>query len=305
MRVASIDIGSNSILLLIAEKAPEGRWRRVEEHTEVARIAEGLDAHGVLQKAAVERASVVLSRFVERARALDVETILLTGTAPFRRAHNGQDVADAFERMLGVPFMVASGHQEGTLTLRATIDSFPQFPELRVLDIGGASTELMYRNDEGVSSQSVDIGVVRMFEKFVDSDPPREASLHKMQAYIRTHLGEGIQRVGDGAPVVGVGGTITSLAALDLNLEKWDPDAVQGHTLSVGNIEALGRRLWPMSVQERCDILGVDSRRADIIGVGAWFLYAICQHLNVAEVMVSDRGLRWGRIFAWDEEQCG
>lgn len=305
MRVASIDIGSNSILLLIAEKTTEGRWRRVEEHTEVARIAEGLDAHGALQARAIARASAVLLRFVERARALDVDTILLTGTAPFRRASNGRAVAAEFERLLGLPFMVASGHEEGTLTLRATIDSFPDFQELGVLDIGGASTELMHRTDEGITSQSVDVGVVRMFETFVDADPPSDASLRKMNAYIQHQLKEGVQRLGETTPVVGVGGTITSLAALDLNLEQWDPDAVQGHVLSIQNIETLGRKLWPMRVQERCDELGVDSRRADIIGVGAWFLYAMCRHLNLSEIVVSDRGLRWGRIFVWDEEQRG
>lgn len=305
MRVASIDIGSNSILLLIAAKDPTGVWRRLEEYTEVARIAEGLDAHGSLQRAAIDRAASVLRRFVALARDRNVQDILMTGTAPFRRASNGRAVAQYLEELLNVPLMIASGDQEGELTLRATLDSFPMFDAMRVLDIGGASTELMCWEHHEVQSQSIDVGVVRLLERFVTDDPPSIASLRRMQAYISEELSCHFERPSDGLPIVGVGGTITSLAALDLALERWDPDVVQGHRLKIQNIGTLIDKLWPMSVQQRCDILRVDPRRADVIGVGASFLYAICEHLGAEEMIVSDRGVRWGRVYAWEEKQHG
>jgi|SRR5690625_324935 len=305
MRIASIDIGSNSILLLIAAKDPQGVWRRLEEHTEVARIAEGLDAHGSLQQAAIDRAATVLCRFVEQARAQGVQDILLTGTAPFRRAENGTRVAHFLEDLLGVPLMIASGEEEGALTLRATLDSFGDFAAMRVLDIGGASTELMRWQDGQIQSQSIDVGVVRLLERFVHEDPACRTSLEEMQRFIALQLHHSFEKPADNLPVIGVGGTITSLAALDLGLEVWDPEIVQGYRLKLPNIGTLVERLWPMSVQERCDILRVDPRRADVIGVGASFLHAICEHLQADEIIVSDRGVRWGRVYAWDEKQHG
>lgn len=305
MRVASIDIGSNSILLLIAAKDPAGIWRRLEEYTEVARIAEGLDTHGSLQRAAIDRAASVLGRFVGLARDRKVQDILMTGTAPFRRASNGRAVAQYLEERLNVPLMIASGDQEGELTLRATLDSFPAFDAMRVLDIGGASTELICWEHREVQSQSIDVGVVRLLERFVTEDPPSNASLRRMQSYISEELMRHFERPSDGLPIVGVGGTITSLAALDLALERWDPDVVQGHRLKIQSIGKLIDTLWPMSVQQRCDILRVDPRRADVIGVGASFLHAICEHLGAEEIIVSDRGVRWGRVYAWEERQHG
>lgn len=305
MPVASIDIGSNSIILLIAHKAKDGTWERIEEHTDVARISEGLDTRGTLQPAAVERATAVLRRFVDRARAHSVDALLMTGTAPFRRAENGQAVARALAEACGVPLTIVSGEEEGELTLRATLDSFPAFDAMHVLDIGGASTELMRWNPQELQSRSVDIGVVRLLERFVTQDPPTVHALDALRQAVRETLQEAFMPAQPPLPVVGVGGTITSLAALDLGLETWDPDAVQGHRLHVDRIRALGEKLWPMRVQERCDSLGVDPRRADVIAVGAWFLHAMCERLGVSEMIVSDRGLRWGRIFTWDEEQRG
>lgn len=305
MRVASIDIGSNSIILLIARRTSDGRWERIEEHTDVARISEGLDTHGTLQPAAVKRATAVLRRFVDRAHHAEVDAILMTGTAPFRRAENGQEIANALAAACDVPLQVVTGEEEGALTLRATLDSFPAVDAMHVLDIGGASTELIRWRPDHTQSRSVDLGVVRLLERFVAHDPPTAAALERMRSYVREALHEAFVPVTPPIPAVGVGGTITSLAALDLDLDAWDPDAVQGHRLRVERIEALGEKLWPMRVQERCDILGVDPRRADVIAVGAWFLHAICERLGVAEMIVSDRGLRWGRIFTWDEEQRG
>lgn len=303
MRIASIDIGSNSILLLIAAKTPQGTWRRVEEYTDIARISAGLDTHGTLQPAAIERALAVLRRFVAHARAQSVETILLTGTAPFRRAANGRDIAEHFAETLKVPLMIASGDEEAKLTLRATLDSFPQFDAMRVLDIGGASTELIEHSAQHTQTTSIDLGVVRLLERFVHHDPPHPEELHQLQEYVRAQLERSWPVPDQKLPIVGVGGTITSLAALDLGLTQWDADVVQGHQLRAKDIGILAERLWPMSTQERCDTLHVDPRRADVIGVGASFLYAICQHLRADEMIVSDRGVRWGRIYAWDKEQ--
>lgn len=297
MRVASIDVGSNSLLMLVAERGENGHWERVEEHAEVARISEGLDQHGVLQEGPIGRALAVLRVFVDRARALEVDHIWVTGTAPFRRARNGLEVATLFEESLGVPFRVVSGDEEGALTLLATAASFPQFPRMCVLDIGGASTELLRWEDGVVESQSIDLGVVRLLERYVAHDPPTASELQALRKGIREELRASLTRPEGTWPLVGVAGTVTSLAALDLQLVEWDPVRVQGHRLARSSMEAQGQKLWGQTIEERCRECGVDPRRADVIAIGAWYLYELCVYLQVDEVLVSDRGLRWGRIF--------
>src|SRR5690625_4570155 len=267
MRVAGIHIGSNSIHMLTAAKDPQSASRRLEEHTEVARLAEGLDADAGLPTAAIARAATVFGLLAYQARA--------------------------------------HGEEEGALTVLATLASVGDFAAMRVLDSGGASTELMRWQDGQIESQSIDVGVVPLLERFVHEDPACRTSLEEMQRFIALQLHHSFEKPADNLPVIGVGGTITSSAALDLGIEFWDPENVQGYRLKLANIVTLVETLWPMCVQERCDILRVDPRRADVIGVGASFLHAICEHLQADEIIVSDRGVRWGRVYAWDEKQHG
>ena len=296
MRVASIDVGSNSLLMLIAEQRLDGRWTRLEEHAEVARIAEGLDASGELGEAPAARARAVLQAFVARARVGGVQHIWITGTAPFRRARNGAEVACALSEAVGVEVRVVSGDEEGALTLRATTAAFPMWEAMHVLDIGGASTELLSWTPTHVTSESVDLGVVRLLERYVRHDPPLPEELQTLREEVRAELRAKLPVPAGAYPLVGVAGTVTALAALDLRLDAWDPDRVQGHRLEVSAIRALGEALWPMTVEDRSREIGLDPRRADLIAVGAWYLHAICEHLGVDQVVVSDRGLRWGRL---------
>lgn len=301
MRVASIDIGSNSIILLIAEQNASGQWHRVEEYTEITRLAEGLDAHHVLQETPVSRSLDVLRRFVLRARTCQCDSILLTGTAPFRRAHNGLDVARAFERVLAIPLHVVTGEEEGRLTLMATRAAFPQMSAMRVLDIGGASTELLCCGHDEPQEQSIDLGVVRLVERFVHHDPPTSEELRVMRVAIRETLHASLVPIGHGLPLIGVGGTVTSLAALALGLTQWDPDTVQGFELSIEEMKRIGETIWPMSLAERSMLPGLDPKRADVVGVGVWYVYEICLYLGLSSIFVSDRGIRWGRIHAIQE----
>lgn len=302
MRVTSIDVGSNSILMLVAERSDEGRWDRIEERAEVARISEGLDASGRLSPAPIARALSVLRSFVQRARELHSQRIWITGTAPFRRAENGLDVAQTLSEALGVELCVASGEEEGALTLKATTESFPDWSAMQVLDIGGASTELLHWSPKQLKSQSIDLGVVRLMERYVVNDPPTEEELARMREGIRHTLSQQLAKEEGAATLIGVAGTVTSLAALDLKLDTWDPDLVQGHVLRVEAIEAIGRQLWSQTIEERSRAIGLNPRRADVIAVGAWYLWEICTYLEVDHVVVSDRGLRWGRLFMETEK---
>lgn len=305
MRVASIDVGSNSVLMLVAELQDDGHWKRLEDHAAVARIAEGLDHYGRLSEEPVARAQSVLSRFVDHARALHVDAILLTGTAPFRRATNGEAIARQLGDRLGVPMHVVSGDEEAALTLRATIQSFPEQRAHYIVDIGGASTEVLRCVGDAVEVVSFDIGVVRLHERFVRHDPPTDEEQDAVRRFIRRVFHDHWPVPPGALPLIGVAGTVTALAALDLEMTGWDPDRVQGHVVSKGNIRAWAERLWPMNVEARCVLAGMDPKRADVIAVGAWLLYELCAYLEVDAVTVSDRGLRWGRLFRDGKAEAG
>lgn len=297
MRVASLDVGSNSVLMLVAELQPDGAWHRQEDHAEVTRISQGLDQSGLLHEEAIARTEAVLRRFVARARELQIDKILVTGTAPFRRAKNGAAVAEHLSQALGVDLVVATGDEEAALTLEATLASFPELRRNWLVDIGGASTEIIRCDGEVRQGVSLDVGVVRLTERHIPAHPIPPAAIEALRADIRAALASLALRREPGLPLVGVAGTVTTLAAVDQRLERWDPNKIQGYVMSPERIHELAHSLSALSLDERSRLPGLDPRRSDVAPAGAWLLYELCAHLGASEVVVSDRGLRWGRLF--------
>lgn len=299
MRVASLDIGSNTALMLVAEQR-DGGWERVEDHAEICRVSEGLDASGVLARDAVARTRTVIARYAARAAELGVDRIVATGTAPFRRASNGADVAVELSHALGATVDVVSGEREADLALLATRDAFREYPALRVVDIGGASTEIIAARADGERALvSMDLGSVRLTERCVGQHPWSRDDRSEVRAAIGEVLGNSEVRAllgnADG-PLVGIAGTVTTLCAASLELSAWDPDRVHGHALSVSEIDRLATALSHLSVAQRAALPGISPKRADVLPSGAALLSAIAVAAGVDEVLVSDRGVRWGRL---------
>lgn len=297
MRVASIDVGSNSVLMLVADLEPKGSWRRVEDHAEVTRISRGLDQSGLLEEESIARTASVLRVFAERARALGVDRILATGTAPFRSASNGAQVAERLSEVIGAPLVVVSGETEAALTLEATLASFPGLDESYLVDIGGASTEIIECRHGATRSVSMDIGVVRLTERYVSSHPLDLDTCESIRAAVRTRLQASGITPHRGLPVIGVAGTVTTLAAVDLEMSTWDPDRIQGYRMACARVVELGASLSSLDLEARSSLPGLDPRRADVLPAGAWLLAEICAYLGSSEIWVSDRGLRWGRLY--------
>ena len=171
-RVASYDIGSNSVIMLVAERAPDGDWLPIDDRVAVARLSEGLDASGVLSDEAVRRTEEILVRFADKASELNVRQVVATGTAPFRRSSNGADVANRLSNAIGTHIKVVSGDREAHLSLLATRRSFRDVGDMLVVDIGGASTELVRARPElAAAMTSIDIGSVRLTERCVREAP--------------------------------------------------------------------------------------------------------------------------------------
>ena len=302
-RVASLDAGSNTVLMLLAERAAEGApWQRVEDHASITRVAEGLDASGVLSDAAVARTGDVLAGFGARARAWGADAIVATGTAPFRRSRNGAEAAAALSERLGAAIDVVSGETEAALALLATRCAFPGYAELLVVDIGGASTELIHARADGSSEVvSLDVGSVRLAERTLGRDAVDEAALARLDAAIDAALGVPAARalLGRGVgPVVGVAGTVTTAATVALALDAWDADAVHGAALSIDTIGDVFEKVRSVAVAARASIPGLEPKRADVFPAGARLLWAIARAAGAAQVIVSDRGIRWGRLHA-------
>jgi exopolyphosphatase/guanosine-5'-triphosphate,3'-diphosphate pyrophosphatase len=299
VRVAAVDIGSNTALLLIADLI-DGVWHPVREHAEICRVSEGLDQSGVLADVPVERTRSVVERFGLDARALNVDRIVAVGTAPFRRAANGAQVAAGLSAALGADIEVVSGEREAALSLAATRAAFGSDEDLLVVDIGGASTELIAANADGTNEAlSLDIGAVRLTERCVSAHPFPARDRDALRGAIGEALAApGVRGILHGRPrtLVGVAGTVTSLCTASLELEVWDAERVHGHRLPVSEIHRLGIALSHLTVSQRAALPGVPAKRADVLPAGAMLLGAIAVAADVREVVVSDRGVRWGLL---------
>lgn len=303
-RVASIDVGSNSVLMLLAErtKTEQGwAWERLEDYAEVTRISEGLDASGVLAEHAVERTRAQLQTYVERAREQNVDQIVATGTAPFRRARNGAEVARALGDSLGISLDVVSGEREAELSQIATRAAFPALGAMTILDIGGASTEVIALDGEGNASMvSLDVGAVRLGERFACAralDTERESA---MKTAIAEAIAPAAPLLLPGRALVGIAGTVTTLATAAMQLREWDAEKVHGYALSAAAVCRLRDTLGRMSTQARAAMPGVPAKRADVLPAGAALLAALMEAAEATEVIVSDRGVRWGRLAEFD-----
>ena len=274
MRLATIDLGSNTVRLLVADVEPGAhKWRVVEADQRVTRLGEGLAASGRLGEAPAERTVVAVSEYVARARRAGAERVAIVATSAVREAANGREFAAALERATGEHVTVVSGDEEATLTLGGVLGgldggSTPQTATL-VFDIGGGSTEyILARDREPVATISLRLGVVDLAERYPFPGPVDWPRYHAMQAEVAGRLAAELPseiHLARPGRLVGTAGTATTLAALDLALETYDPGRVQGHVLARGAVERLLARLGALSVGQRGALPCLEPGRADLI----------------------------------------
>ena len=305
MRLATIDIGTNTTLLLVAE-ASHGEVRVLAERAEITRLGRGIGSDGGLGRTGIERTLAVLTDYVSVARAHSA-TIHAIGTEGLRRAPNARDFLEPAAHILGAPVEVIDGDREAALTFLAAERSFPHQSKgtCVVLDIGGGSTEIIVARAGRVElRRSLPIGSVRLTEKHIRNDPARPAEVADV-----TH--EIVQQLADvpfpfplplpfpAAPItlIGTAGTVTTLAAMSLGLTSYDPARVHGHRLTRAALEEQIDRLRSSTQVARENMAGLDPKRADVILAGACILQHIALAAHAPEILVSDRGIRWGLLF--------
>lgn len=292
-RYASIDIGTNSVLLLVAALQPDGSFTAVEEDLELTRLGSGVDGSGVLAEGPLRDTVAAVARFAARARALGARGLVITATSAARDASNGIEFLQAVQDATGVTAEILSGDEEAALTYESAARDFGD-GQLLALDIGGGSTEIVAGTSGAVSfRQSFDLGCVRLTERWLHSDPPTPSELEALRGDLRQAWAQ-LPAAEPGARLVAIAGTATTLCALHLGLPAYDGERVHGARLTLQEVRALAARLSAMSLDERLALPGLQPKRADVIVAGAEILAAVMERLGVDEVTISDKGLRWG-----------
>jgi exopolyphosphatase / guanosine-5'-triphosphate,3'-diphosphate pyrophosphatase len=289
MRVAALDLGTNTTRLLVAD-VTNGSIDEVVRRSQITRLGEGVDGRRRLLPLPITRVRNCLADYRRELEALGAERALAVATSAIRDADNGEAFLGEVEWSYGFKTRLLSGEDEAQLTLRGVASGRELNAHALVIDVGGGSTELVAGSPERVAVQiSTDLGSVRLTERYLRGDPPGEGELSVCAAAIRSLLGE---RVPDEArtsveTAIGVAGTITSLAALDLGLAE----RVDGHRLTHDAVHAQLTRLAAIPLAERRQVLGLEPERAPVIVAGAMILRETMRYFGLDEVEVSERDL--------------
>ena len=282
MRVAAIDLGTNTTRLLVADVSGDD-VEEVVRRTLITRLGEGVDARRRLLPLPIARVRNCLAEYRRELETLGAERALLVATSAVRDAENGEAFLGEIEWSYGFTTRLLSGDEEAELTLRGVGETDGS---TLVVDIGGGSTELI-----GAAQRiSLDIGAVRLTERHLPSDPPTDEELDACAAAVRSLLPD--------APrperAIGVAGTITSLAALDLALAEYDPERVHGHRLTLDGVQQQLSRLASMPLAERRQVPALDPERAPVIIAGAVILREVLAHFGLEEIEASERDILHG-----------
>jgi len=295
-RVAGIDCGTNSIRLLIADPSPAGL---VDVHREmrVVRLGESVDQTGRLAPQAIERTRLALVDYAQLISALGVQPVRMVATSASRDASNADEFRTMVRGVLGIDPEVISGTEEAALSFTGAVTGLPGVADpLLVVDLGGGSTELVLGSPTEkrvFASYSMDVGCVRMTERHLRSDPPTDAQIAATIADLRAALELAAVEVAvrDAAAFVGVAGTVTTIAALALELTAYNPDAIHGSVIPYRAVAEVTNRLLAMRHAERAALPVMHPGRVDVIGGGALVLRTVMEFVGATEVIASEHDI--------------
>ena len=296
-RYAVIDCGTNSIKFHVGQQEDDGTWTSLVDRAEITRLGEGAAESGTIAQEAIDRATTAVGAMADEARDLHVRAIAAVGTAILRSAGNGAEVVAAIEEATGIRIDVISGEEESRLAYLAVRAGLPAFDgSMVVFDTGGGSTQVTFGHGAEVSERfSVDVGAVRFTERF---GLDRAVSTDELQAALDA-IAADLARLDDRPPperLVGMGGAITNLTAVSLDLSPYDPDRVQGAVLDRAEIDRQIELYRTLDTEDRRSIVGLQPKRADVILAGACIVRVVMDKLGQASLTVSDRALRHGLL---------
>ena len=300
-RFAFIDIGTNTILGLIAELKNDGSFDVLDDLAEITRLGEGIQRTGRISPEGEERSLKVLRCYLERFESLNVEAIMAVGTSALRDARNSAEVRGRFKEQLGFDVRVISGDEEAAYSFLAVQRGLPlNRRELLVVDVGGGSTEFIRGSEAGVSQAvSINIGSVRLTEQFLHSDPVQTEECEKMMRAIERELALlPHQWLKDSSilTLVGIAGTFTTLSAVEKKLARYAHGEVHGSRLTLSEVRRQVALYQGRTIAERKAIDGLEPKRADVILAGATLIERTMTFFHLQQAIVSDQGVRYGLL---------
>ncbi|MGO8990449.1 MAG: Ppx/GppA family phosphatase [bacterium] len=296
-RLASIDIGTNTILLLVAEVEGE-KIKPLFEMETVARLGEGVQESGILTKEAMNRGIETLSQYWERCRAMKVQKIFAVGTSALREAKNSAEFLRLVKEKLNISIEVISGEEEARLSFLAVSKDLMEVNEpILVVDVGGGSTEFILGRGNQINQWiSLPLGSVRFAEQYLHSDPVQEKEWNTMEKRIRELLAK-IPHSQEPSSMVAVGGTATTLASVEQGLEEFIPQKIHHFVLRREGLKNQLLLYRSRMIEERKKIPGLPAARADVILAGGAILYLTMEELNCPSVLISCHGVRYGLLY--------
>ena len=304
MKLATFDVGTNTVLLLAVEASPNRQPIPLLELSRITRVGKGVDRTGRLDPGAVRLTLDTVVEFAAMARAAGVEKMIGVATSAIRDAGNGAEFIREVKQRAGVELQVITGREEAELSRLAVVRGLALDPNLRLLiaDIGGGSTELTRSQGDNIHMVSLQIGSVRLTERIIRNDPPSADEIAALKSTIDQQL-DHLGWLYRPDALVGIAGTVTTVCAVALGLESYDSSIVHGHVLSRDEVTRTVKRFGDLPLAERKRLKGLAEARADVIFAGGMILERIIERFQAPGVLVSDQGVRWGLM--WRELERG
>jgi exopolyphosphatase / guanosine-5'-triphosphate,3'-diphosphate pyrophosphatase len=300
MRLATIDIGTNSVLLLIADSdgPVHGRIHPLIERATITRLGQGVDRARALHPDAIERTLGCLRDYAQVLTEHQVQALAVVATSATRDAGGAQAFMDEAQRILGVRPVVISGPSEARLSFIGSLSGLQVRGPVAVQDIGGGSTEIVRGTcfDDGPivdAAVSLDIGSVRLTERYVRTDPPGAEQIQGVREEVKRQL-KSLEPVSAGAQWIGIAGTVTTLAAISIGSRDYQGQRVHGSRMTLSAVDQMVEQLAAMTLEQRRNVPGLEPKRADVIVAGAIIASEVLRWAGADQMLVSDRGVRWG-----------
>ncbi|HSI81059.1 MAG TPA: Ppx/GppA phosphatase family protein [Solirubrobacterales bacterium] len=304
MRVAVVDIGSNSTRLLVAD-VDQGRVEELDRRSTVTRLGRGVDTSGQLSIEGIEAVCAVLADYIAAYRELGAERVSALATSAVRDAANSAMFLAELRERFALDARLLDGDAEARLTYAGACADHPvDGRRTLVVDIGGGSTELIVGDGPELGFHaSLQAGVVRHTERHLQSDPPTAAELEALAGDVRELIADALDGADAGVEDgIAVAGTPTSLAAIDQRLDPYDRDRVHGHRLGLETIQRLLSQLASKPLTERLEVTGLHPGRAPTIVAGVVILIQVMRAFGLDEIEVSEHDILWGAALEAAEE---
>ena len=294
VKLASIDLGSNSTRLLIAEVDGQGFNVLIRKHV-VTKMSANIEQTGVISTEAFKRVNSTLRDFKKLLIANDVEDVFVIGTAALRDANNSAEIIENIRKKYNFEVEVLSGHEEGITTSVGVLHFMQNTENFLILDIGGRSTEFIYEFENKIISKSLNLGVVTLSEKYFSNLPISQELIDEAKLKIETELS--YLDIKDKKNVIGVSGTALSLASIFLDQKNFNEEELHEIKIDIDNVQEINKRILKMTEAEIITkFRGIDPKRASTITSGIFLLEIILSHYSNSPIIISKNDILEGLI---------